>query len=152
MWQTKDKNPQTNIPSFSIIKNPQSFEYANIVQFKMLTETKMSPTSLSSSFTVFVHRRLQVSTSHLSRLHTGPWLALKLWCHKILLVCPGVKLRLKVSSEKLSSFSRWMKTNSALFFTVAQCLVCFLLTESPLWQRSDFAPEADLESMPPAHS
>lgn len=122
MWQTKDKNPQTNIPSFSIIKNPQSLNMQIL-----LTETKMSPTSLSSSFTVFVHWRLQVSTSHLCRLHTGPWLALKLWCHKIVLVCPGVKLRLKVSSEKLSSFSRWMKTNSALFWTVAQCLVCFFV-------------------------
>lgn len=44
----------------------------------------------------------KVSTSHLCKLHSGSWLASKLWCHKVLLVHARVKLRFMVSAEKLS--------------------------------------------------
>ncbi len=38
----------------------------------------MSRTSLKSQFSVFVHWKLQVSTSHLCGVHTGPWLVSRL--------------------------------------------------------------------------
>ena len=67
---------------------------------------KMSRSSLKTPFSLFVHR-LQVSTSHLFKLHTGLGLASKLVVmSQIMLVGTRLELRFKVSTEKVSSFSK----------------------------------------------
>lgn len=49
------------------------YEYANVVHFENLTQqNNMSPSSQKSPFSVYVHRRLQVSTLHWCMLHIGP--------------------------------------------------------------------------------
>ncbi len=60
-----------------------------------------------SQFSVFMHWRLQVSTSHLCELHTGPRLAPNyLWCHKCRLYVHMSDLRW--AQRNFPSFSRWM--------------------------------------------
>ena len=66
-----------SIYPFSLIEKSRIDEYANI---GVTAGQKMSHPSPKSPFSVFVHWRLQVSTSHLSQLHTGPRLASKVRC------------------------------------------------------------------------
>lgn len=65
-----------------------------------------SPTSLKSPCPLYVHWRIQISTSDLCMMNTGPELASKLFVMpQIMLVRQPLRIRFSVSTKKMYTFS-----------------------------------------------
>lgn len=85
---------------FSLVEKSRIDKYANIFHVESShVAHNMPPTSLKSKFSLFSHWRLQISTSHLCKLHTGPRLASQLAVdsnkglkHTFLLCCVPVHM------------------------------------------------------------
>ena len=118
------------------------YEYINII-----SETaghKMSPTSRWSPFSVSVHWRLQVSTSHLCKLNMSQGLASKLFLmSQIMLVDPPHKIVFSVRNVTLSIDEMWKQPSIIklctyiILYSEAQSSSCRNKKKN-IWVEGDF--------------